>query len=79
MRKELSHHHRRQENDVIEYKVITEGDSRWGGAFDPEKLESMLNELAADGWRVVQSLLTTSVWKTARAEIFVILERNVAA
>ena len=64
---------------MVEYKVVTERDSRFAGTFDPAKLEAMLNELAAEGWRVAQSLLATSVWKTGRAEIVVILERDIAA
>jgi hypothetical protein len=63
---------------LIEYKVVTERDSRFAGTFDPAKLESMLNGLAAEGWRVTQSLLATSLWKTGRAEIVVILERDKA-
>jgi len=60
---------------MIEYKVLTERDSRFSGNFDPTILEDTLNSYAAEGWRVVQSFLTTSVWKSTKAEIVVILER----
>jgi hypothetical protein len=35
-----------------------------------------LNSYAAEGWRVVNSFLATSVWKSLKAEIVVILERS---
>jgi hypothetical protein len=61
---------------VIEYKVLTERDNRFTGAFDPAVLESALNELAAEGWRVVQGFQTASLWKSLKAEIVIILERS---
>ena len=36
-----------------EYKVLTPRNERFGGAFSPEKLETVLNEYAARGWHVV--------------------------
>ena len=36
-----------------EYKVLTPRDERFGGAFSPEKLETVLNAYAAQGWHVV--------------------------
>jgi hypothetical protein len=33
---------------MIEYKVITERDSRFSGKFDPDVLESALNSYAAE-------------------------------
>jgi DNA-directed RNA polymerase subunit RPC12/RpoP len=36
-----------------EYKVLTPRDERFGGAFSPEKLETVPNEYAARGWHVV--------------------------
>ncbi len=62
---------------MVEYKVLTERDSRFSGAFDPKVLEQALNSHAADGWRVVQTFLAASVWKKSiKAEIVVILERS---
>ena len=61
---------------MLEYKVLTERDTRFSGQFDPKVLEDVLNSYAADGWRVVQSLLAASVWKSTKAEIVVILERS---
>jgi hypothetical protein len=60
---------------MIEYKVLTERDGRFSGSFDPEALEHALNSYAAEGWRVVQSFLAASLWKSSKAEIVVILER----
>ncbi|MDT4935941.1 MAG: hypothetical protein QOK11_3833 [Pseudonocardiales bacterium] len=61
---------------MIEYKVLTERDGRFSGSFDPEVLERALNSYAAEGWRVVQSFLAASLWKSSKAEIVVILERS---
>ncbi len=61
---------------MIEYKIVTERDSRFSGAFDPNVLERALNDYAGEGWRVVQSLLAASVWKSSKAQIVVILERS---
>jgi hypothetical protein len=61
---------------MFESKVLTERDSRFSGRFDPESLESVLNEYAADGWRVINGFLATSVWKSSKSDIVVILERE---
>ena len=63
---------------MVEYKVITERDSRFSGAFDPEALEGVLNSYAREGWRVAQSFLAASMWKSSKAEIIVILERELS-
>jgi hypothetical protein len=47
-----------------------------GGNFSPERLEKLLNEQAAEGWRLVSSYQTQSVWKTFKADIILILERT---
>jgi hypothetical protein len=62
----------------VEYKVITERDSRFGGSFDAESLERTLNTCAAEGWRVVSGFTASSVWKTSKAEIMIVLERDTA-
>ena len=59
-----------------EYKVLTERDSTFTGRFDAESLEEVLNEYAASGWRVVSGFLATSVWKSSKTDIVVILERE---
>lgn len=61
---------------MVEYKVLTERDSRISGSFDPDSLESALNSYAAEGWRVVEGFLASSLWKSLKAEIVVILERS---
>jgi len=61
---------------MVEYKVLTERDSRFSGRFDPDNLESALNSYAAEGWRVVEGFLASNVAKSAKAEIVVILERS---
>jgi hypothetical protein len=62
----------------MEYKVLTERDSRFSGSFDPESLERTLNSYAADGWRVVSGFTAASVWKSAKTEIMLVLERAAA-
>ncbi|MBA2273207.1 MAG: DUF4177 domain-containing protein [Actinobacteria bacterium] len=60
---------------MFEYKVLTERDSLFAGRFEPESLEAALNGYAAEGWRVIESFLAASLWKSPKAEIMVILER----
>ncbi len=59
----------------MEYKVLTERDSRFSGSFDSESLESTLNSYAAEGWRVISALPANSLWKSTKSEIMIILER----
>jgi len=61
---------------MYEYKVITERDKRMSGAFDPSELEAALNTYAADGWRLVEATVAANLWKTAKAEFVMILERE---
>jgi hypothetical protein len=61
---------------MTEYKVLTEQDAPIRGNFSPERLEKLLNEHAAEGWRLVSSYQTQSVWKTFKADIILILERT---
>ncbi len=62
---------------MLEYKVLTERDKVFSGTFDPEKLETVLNGYAADGWRLTEGFTVASVWKSAKTEIMLILERSV--
>lgn len=62
----------------MEYKVLTQGDSRRSGKFSPENLEHTLNSYAAKGWRVVGSFTAASLWKRLGAQIMVITERESA-
>jgi hypothetical protein len=59
-----------------EYKVLTERDRVFTGGFDPTKLETPLNEYASEGWRVVAPVPSSSLWKSMKAEILLILERS---
>ena len=63
---------------MLEYKVLTERDKVFSGAFDPEALERVLNEYAADGWRLAESFTAASLWKSLKTEIVMILERGAA-
>ena len=48
---------------MVEYKVLMERDDRLTGRFDPNALETALNSHAAEGWRVVGSFQSASLWK----------------
>ena len=61
---------------MYEYKVLTERDSRMAGKFNPEALESLLNNHAREGWRLVEGFTAASLWKSTRSEIVMILERQ---
>ena len=61
---------------MVEYKVLTERDNRLTGAFDQDALEAALNSYAAEGWRVVEGFQASSLWKSLKAELVVILERS---
>ncbi len=61
---------------MLEYKVLTERDTKWTGRFDTEVLENLLNGYAANGWRLAESFVAASLWKSVKAEIVVILERE---
>ncbi len=63
---------------MVQYKVITERDSMFSGKFDVEDLETALNSYAAQGWRVVSSFMAASTWKSFKAEIMIVLEREAA-
>jgi hypothetical protein len=58
--------------------VLTERDSRFSGSFDAESLETTLNSYATEGWRVVSGFMAASVWKSAKSEIMIVLERVAA-
>lgn len=61
-----------------EYKVLTQRDERFAGAFTPEKLEQVLNACAAQGWQVV-SVATVSAPDAAggsQNELIAVLGRD---
>ena len=61
-----------------EYKVLTQRDERFGGAFSPEKLEAVLNAYAAQGWHVVSvaTLPVPDAAGGARNEPIAVLEQD---
>jgi hypothetical protein len=69
-----------------EYKVITQRDEFFKSKFNPEALEELINQYAAEGWRVVSMTATDSFFDSfwakgggaARQELVVLLERKVA-
>jgi len=60
----------------MEYKVITMKDRFFSGKFDPENLEVMLNNYAAEGW-AMKATTTADIpgMMGSREEIIFILER----
>jgi hypothetical protein len=63
----------------MEYKVLTKEDRRLSGKFSPESLELALNSYAAEGWRVVNSLMVTSPWSFSTSQVMFVLERETPA
>ncbi len=61
---------------MYEYKVLSQRDKRFAGNFDSVELEAVLNDHAADGWRLAEALLSTNIMKTAKTEFMMILERR---
>jgi hypothetical protein len=61
---------------MVEYKVLTERDSRFAGKFDEAALEDALNSYASEGWRVATGFLVSSLWKSTKSEILIVLERD---
>ena len=61
---------------MYEYKVLTERDKRFSGGFDPEILEATLNTYARDGWRLVEAVPAANMMKSFKAEIVIVLERD---
>jgi hypothetical protein len=57
---------------MFAYKIHTQRDKTFSGAFDPTELEAALNAHAADGWRLAEGFKVSSLWKS---EIVLILER----
>lgn len=64
--------------EMKEYKVLTQKDGYWSGKFDPEKLQTGLNNFAREGWRVVS--MTTVTFSTMmgsdREELIILLEKE---
>jgi hypothetical protein len=60
---------------TFEYKIHTQRDKTFSGAFDPTELEAALNAHAAGGWRLAEGFMVSSLWKSMKSEIVLILER----
>jgi Domain of unknown function (DUF4177) len=57
---------------MFAYKIHTQRDKTFSGAFDPTEFEAALNAHGADGWRLAEGFKVSSLWKS---EIVLILER----
>ena len=60
---------------MFEYKIHTQRDKTFSGAFDPTEFEAALNAHAAHGWRLAEGFMVSSLWKSMKSEIVLILER----
>ena len=49
---------------MFEYKIHTQRDKTFSGAFDPTAFEAALNAHAADGWRLAEGFMVSSLWKS---------------
>ena len=62
---------------MYQYKVLTQKDRFFSGKFSPEKLQTVINDFAEDGWRVVS--VTSADFPGMmqhRNEIVVVLEKE---
>lgn len=62
-----------------EYKVITTKNKLIAGKFDPEKVESLLNSSAREGWVVISITAAnakTSLGNAGMQELVIVLERD---
>lgn len=63
----------------MEYKVLTQKDRYFGGKFNPQAVEAVLNSFAREGWHV--KAITSASFQTAlsgnREEMIVVLEREI--
>lgn len=58
------------------YKVVTQRDPGFGGKFDPDKLEDVINSYASSGWKVCGIATTTfTTLAGKREEVIVLMER----
>ena len=64
---------------MVEYKILTERDSRFSGNFDVDQLETALNSYAAEGWRIACGFPASSFWKSMKTELLIFLERDQTA
>jgi hypothetical protein len=62
---------------MYEYMVLTQKDRVFGGKFNPEMIQTALNNLASEGWRVVATATTTFPGMMgSRDELVFVLERK---
>jgi Domain of unknown function (DUF4177) len=64
---------------TFEHKIHTQRDKTFSGAFDPTEFEAALNAHAADGWRLAEGFMVSSLWKSIKSEIVLSLERPLHA
>jgi hypothetical protein len=60
---------------MFEDEIHTQRDKTFSGAFDPTEFEAFLNAHDADGWRLTEGFMVSSLWKSMKSEIVLILER----
>lgn len=61
-----------------EYRVLTTRDSALQGRFDFDELEARLNDAGRAGWRVVSAVKADNFMKSARSNLVVLIERELA-
>jgi hypothetical protein len=66
-----------KEFSMYEYMILTQKDRVFGGKFNPEMIQTALNNLASEGWRVIEAATTTFPGMLgAREELVFVLERQ---
>ena len=63
-----------------EYKIVTQRDKFFGGDFDLQRLEEMLNVYASDGWKIAEVVDSSALSFLRNSdELIMILEREKSA
>jgi len=63
---------------MYEYKYLTVKSKMWGGEFNFDKIQTSLNGLAKEGWRVSQTTPgTVAGFIFHRKALFFLLERKI--
>lgn len=57
---------------MFEYKIHIQRDKTFSGAFDPTEFKAALNAHAAEGWRLAEGFMVSSLWKSMKSEIVLI-------
>ena len=72
---------RKKKASRSEYKVLGQHDECFGGRFDADSLELVLNSFAQQGWKVLSCMHSTAAQsgKKSLSDLLIVMERRIAA